>query len=161
MADGVFPQGSAAFEKRGIAVDVPEWDPASCAQCNRCSMVCPHAVIRPVTLTADELAAAPEATKSVDLKVPKDSGLKYALIVSTLDCTGCASCANVCPTKSLTMKPIASRMVQQPVFDALCDMDPKAAVASIKQSFQPSISSHILNSQVLVQAAEKLLMLSL
>jgi pyruvate-ferredoxin/flavodoxin oxidoreductase len=130
MADGVFPQGSAAFEKRGIAVDVPEWDPTKCAQCNRCSMVCPHAVIRPVALTADELAAAPANTKAVDLKVPKDTGLKYALIVSTLDCTGCSSCANVCPTKSLTMKPIASQMDEQPVYDALCDIEPKAAVAS-------------------------------
>ena len=132
MADGVFPQGSAAFEKRGIAVDVPEWEPTSCAQCNRCAMVCPHAVIRPVALTADELAAAPSNTKSVDLKVPKDSGLKYALIISTLDCTGCASCANVCPTKSLTMKPIASQLEGQKVFDALCDIDPKPEVASDK-----------------------------
>lgn len=81
MASGVFPAGSSAFEKRGIAVDVPEWDPTKCAQCNRCAMVCPHAVIRPVALTADELAAAPANTKAVDLKVPKDSGLKYALII--------------------------------------------------------------------------------
>ena len=132
MADGVYPQGSSAFEKRGIAVDVPEWEPASCAQCNRCAMVCPHAVIRPVALTAEELAAAPANTKAVDLKVPKDSGLKYAIIISTLDCTGCASCANVCPTKSLTMKPIASQMENQPVFDALCDIDPKPEVASDK-----------------------------
>ena len=132
MADGVYPQGSSAFEKRGIAVDVPEWEPASCAQCNRCAMVCPHAVIRPVALTAEELAAAPANTKAVDLKVPKDSGLKYAIIISTLDCTGCASCANVCPTKSLTMKPIASQMENQPVFDALCDIDPKQEVASDK-----------------------------
>lgn len=132
MADGVYPQGSSAFEKRGIAVDVPEWEPTSCAQCNRCAMVCPHAVIRPVALTADELAAAPANTKAVDLKVPKDSGLKYAIIISTLDCTGCASCANVCPTKSLTMKPIASQMDSQPVFDALCDTDPKPEVASDK-----------------------------
>ena len=130
MADGVYPQGSAAFEKRGIAVDVPEWDPTSCAQCNRCSMVCPHAVIRPVALTAEQAENAPEGTKMVDLKVPKDSGLKYALIVSTLDCTGCASCANVCPTKSLTMKPIASQMDQQPVFDALVKLEPNKTVAS-------------------------------
>ena len=132
MASGVYPAGSSAFEKRGIAVDVPEWDPTKCAQCNRCAMVCPHAVIRPVALTADELAAAPANTKAVDLKVPKNSGLKYALIISTLDCTGCASCANVCPTKSLTMKPIASQLDSQPVFDALCDIDPKAEVASDK-----------------------------
>ncbi len=128
--DGVFPQGSAAFEKRGIAVNVPEWKPEKCAQCNRCAMVCPHAVIRPVALTADELAAAPENTKTADLKVPKDSGLKYALIVSTLDCTGCASCANVCPTKSLTMKPIASQLDAQKVFDALVDTEIKPTVAT-------------------------------
>ncbi|MCR5207061.1 MAG: pyruvate:ferredoxin (flavodoxin) oxidoreductase [Eubacterium sp.] len=128
--DGVFPQGSAAFEKRGIAVNVPEWEPDKCAQCNRCAMVCPHAVIRPVALTADELAAAPANTKTADLKVPKDSGLKYALIVSTLDCTGCASCANVCPTKSLTMKPIASQLDSQPVFDALVDTEIKPNVAT-------------------------------
>ena len=128
--DGVFPQGSAAFEKRGIAVNVPEWEPEKCAQCNRCAMVCPHAVIRPVALTADELAAAPENTKTADLKVPKDSGLKYALIVSTLDCTGCASCANVCPTKSLTMKPIASQLDAQKVFDALVDTEIKPTVAT-------------------------------
>ena len=126
--DGVYPQGSAAFEKRGVAINVPEWDPEKCAQCNRCSMVCPHAVIRPVALNADEAAAAPAETKMVDLKVPKDSGLKYALIVSTLDCTGCGSCAHVCPTKSLTMKPIASQLDAQKAFDALVDVDVKDEV---------------------------------
>ncbi|MBQ9228339.1 MAG: pyruvate:ferredoxin (flavodoxin) oxidoreductase [Eubacterium sp.] len=128
--DGVYPQGSAAFEKRGIAVNVPEWDASKCAQCNRCAMVCPHAVIRPIALTDEELAAAPAETKTVDLKVPKNSGLKYALIVSTLDCTGCASCANVCPTKSLTMKPIASQLDEQKVFDALVDTEIKPTVAT-------------------------------
>ncbi|MCD7722795.1 MAG: pyruvate:ferredoxin (flavodoxin) oxidoreductase [Clostridiales bacterium] len=132
MANGVYPQGSAAFEKRGIAVDVPEWNPTSCVQCNRCAMVCPHAVIRPVALTDEELAAAPDNTKSAPLKMPKDSNLSFSLIVSTLDCTGCASCANVCPTKSLTMKPIASQLEGQKVFDALCDIDPKPLVASDK-----------------------------
>ncbi len=131
-ANGVYPQGSAAFEKRGIAVDVPEWDPTKCAQCNRCAMVCPHAVIRPVATTDEELSAAPANTKSADLKVPKDTGLHYSLIISTLDCTGCASCANVCPTKSLTMKPIASQLEGQKVFDALCDLEPKDIVASDK-----------------------------
>ena len=126
--DGVYPQGSAAFEKRGVAINVPEWDPTKCAQCNRCSMVCPHAVIRPVALNADEAAAAPAETKMVDLKVPKDSGLKYALIVSTLDCTGCGSCAHVCPTKSLTMKPIASQLEAQKAYDALVDIDIKPEV---------------------------------
>ena len=126
--DGVYPQGSAAFEKRGVAINVPEWDPTKCAQCNRCSMVCPHAVIRPVALNADEAAAAPAETKMVDLKVPKDTGLKYALIVSTLDCTGCGSCAHVCPTKSLTMKPIASQLDAQKAYDALVDIDIKPEV---------------------------------
>ena len=128
--DGVYPQGSAAFEKRGIAVNVPEWEPEKCAQCNRCAMVCPHAVIRPVALTEEELAAAPAETKTADLKVPKNTGLKYSLIVSTLDCTGCASCANVCPTKSLTMKPIASQLDAQKAFDALVDTEIKANVAT-------------------------------
>ncbi len=128
--DGVYPQGSAAFEKRGIAVNVPEWDASKCAQCNRCAMVCPHAVIRPIALTDEELAAAPAETKTADLKVPKNTGMKYALIISTLDCTGCASCANVCPTKALTMKPIASQLGEQKVFDALVDTEIKPTVAT-------------------------------
>ncbi len=128
--DGVYPQGSAAFEKRGIAVNVPEWEPEKCAQCNRCVMVCPHAVIRPVALNDAELAAAPAETKTAELKVPKGTGLKYSLIVSTLDCTGCASCANVCPTKSLTMKPIASQLDAQKAFDALVDTEIKPNVAT-------------------------------
>ena len=126
-ADGVYPQGSAAFEKRGIAITVPEWDGTKCAQCNLCSMVCPHAVIRPVCLNAEEAANAPEGTKMVD---HKRAPYKYALIFSTLDCTGCGSCANVCPTKSLTMKPIASQLEGQKVFDALCDIDAKPEVVN-------------------------------
>lgn len=124
-ADGVYPQGSAAFEKRGIAITVPEWDGTKCAQCNLCSMVCPHAVIRPVCLNAEEEASVPEGTKMVD---HKRAPYKYALIVSTFDCTGCGSCANVCPTKSLTMKPIASQIAEQKVFDALVDVDAKPEV---------------------------------
>ena len=128
-ADGVYPQGSAAFEKRGVAINVPEWEAEKCAQCNRCSMVCPHAVIRPVALDDAEAAAAPAGTKMVDLKVPKNTGLKYSLIISALDCTGCGSCAHVCPTKSLTMKPIASQLGSQKAFDALVDTPVKANVA--------------------------------
>ena len=124
-ADGTAPQGSAAYEKRGIAVDVPEWDPTKCIQCAFCSYVCPHAVIRPVAMTADELAAAPE-TPSADLKGM--AGYKFVMTVSTLDCTGCGSCANVCPTKSLTMKPIDSQMPSQKVFDYACTLDEKADV---------------------------------
>ena len=128
-ADGVYPQGSAAFEKRGVAINVPEWEAEKCAQCNRCSMVCPHAVIRPVALDDAEAAAAPAETKMVDLKVPKNTGLKYSLIISALDCTGCGSCAHVCPTKSLTMKPIASQLDAQKAFDALVDTPVKPNVA--------------------------------
>lgn len=124
-ADGVYPQGSAAFEKRGIAITVPEWDGTKCAQCNLCSMVCPHAVIRPVCLNEEEVKNAPEGTQLVK---HKKTDYQYAIIVSTLDCTGCGSCANVCPTKSLTMKPIASQLKSQPVYDALSQVDAKPEV---------------------------------
>lgn len=124
-ADGVYPQGSAAFEKRGIAITVPEWDGTKCAQCNLCSMVCPHAVIRPVCLNEEEAKNAPKGTQLVK---HKKTDYQYAIIVSTLDCTGCGSCANVCPTKSLTMKPIASQLKSQPVYDALSQIDAKPEV---------------------------------
>ena len=124
-ADGVYPQGSAAFEKRGIAITVPEWDGTKCAQCNLCSMVCPHAVIRPVCLNEEEVKNAPEGTQLVK---HKKTDYQYAIIVSTLDCTGCGSCANVCPTKSLTMKPIASQLKSQPVYNALSQIDAKPEV---------------------------------
>ncbi len=117
-ADGTFPNGSAAYEKRGIAVDVPEWNPQNCIQCNFCSFVCPHAVIRPVAMTAEEAAAAPADMKMKDMTgLP---GFKFGVTVSTLDCTGCGACAVVCPgmkgEKALTMKPIDSQMAQQDVF---------------------------------------------
>ena len=121
-ADGVYPAGSAAFEKRGIAITVPQWDGTKCAQCNLCAMVCPHAVIRPIAMNAEEAAAAPEGTTMVK---HKRADYQYALIVSVLDCTGCASCANVCPTKSLTMKPIASELDRQKIYDALVDTSEK------------------------------------
>ena len=106
--DGTFPAGTAAFEKRGIAVDVPEWIPENCIQCNMCSYVCPHAVIRPVVMTDEEVAAAPESVKAVPMTgVP---GKHFAMTVSSLDCTGCGSCVNVCPgrkgAKALEMKPL-------------------------------------------------------
>ena len=117
--DGTAPQGSAAYEKRGIAVDVPEWIPENCIQCNFCSMVCPHAVIRPVAMTADELAAAPEGTKSKKMTGLAD--LNFAMTVSTLDCTGCGACVQVCPgmkgNKALELKPIDSQRAGQKVFD--------------------------------------------
>ena len=109
--DGTFPCGTAAYEKRGIAVNVPEWKPENCIQCNRCSFVCPHACIRPVLVTEEELAAAPEAFVAVDAKGKEVKGLKYRMQVSTMDCTGCGNCADVCPAKqkALVMEPLETQ----------------------------------------------------
>lgn len=126
-ADGVYPQGSAAFEKRGIAISVPKWKSEKCIQCNMCAMVCPHAVIRPVAMTDEEAAAAPEGTEIVD---HKKSNYKYSMIVSVLDCTGCAVCANVCPTKAIEMKPISTEVARQKTFEALKDIEPKKELLS-------------------------------
>ncbi len=129
--DGTCPNGSAAFEKRGIAVDVPEWQSQNCIQCNRCAIVCPHAVIRPVALTADEAAAAPEGTKTIPMIGLKE--LQFAMTVSTLDCTGCGACAQVCPgkkgEKALVMKPIDTQRATQVVFDYGTTIDEKPEVA--------------------------------
>lgn len=109
--DGTFPCGTAAYEKRGIAVNVPEWKPENCIQCNRCSFICPHACIRPVLVTEEELAAAPEAFVAVDAKGKEVKGLKYRMQVSPMDCTGCGNCADVCPAKekALVMEPLESQ----------------------------------------------------
>jgi pyruvate-ferredoxin/flavodoxin oxidoreductase len=117
MADGSFPQGSSAYEKRGIAVNVPCWDSKKCVQCNMCSYVCPHAVVRPFALTDEEVANAPSQTTTVDFKPKAIEGKKFGLGVSVLDCTGCGVCANVCPTKALEMKSLESQLDQQEVFD--------------------------------------------
>ena len=128
--DGTAPNGSAAYEKRGIAVDVPEWNPENCIQCNRCAIVCPHAVIRPVAMTADELAKTPEDTKSLPMMGLKD--LNFVMTVSTLDCTGCGACAQVCPgkkgAKALTMQPIDSQRSKQAVFDYALTLEDKPEV---------------------------------
>ena len=128
--DGTAPNGSAAYEKRGIAVDVPEWNPENCIQCNRCAIVCPHAVIRPVAMTADELAKAPKNTKSLPMMGLKD--LNFVMTVSTLDCTGCGACAQVCPgkkgAKALTMQPIDSQRPKQAVFDYALTLEDKPEV---------------------------------
>ncbi len=118
-ADGTLPQGTAAFEKRGIAVDVPEWIPENCIQCNLCSYVCPHAVIRPFVLDAQEITNAPKHTKVTDMRGKGCEIYGYSIMVSPMDCTGCGSCASVCPSKNkaLEMKPLDSQMAQQPVFD--------------------------------------------
>ena len=117
--DGSTPSGSAAYEKRGIAVNVPVWNSDNCIQCNFCSYVCPHAVIRPVAMTAEEAANAPAGMKMLDMTgMP---GYKFAITISALDCTGCGSCANVCPgkkgEKALTMYKLADHMDEQPIFD--------------------------------------------
>ena len=109
--DGTIPAGTTAYEKRGIAVKVPEWQADNCIQCNSCAFVCPHAAIRPFLLTDEEAAAVPAGLKLQDGKATF-KGYKFALSVSVLDCTGCGNCVDVCPAKekALVMKPLASQM---------------------------------------------------
>jgi len=130
--DGSTPSGSSAYEKRGIAVDIPVWVPENCIQCNRCAYVCPHAVIRPIALTEDELAKAPEGTKAIDMiGMP---GMKFTMSVSALDCTGCGSCANVCPgkkgEKALVMKNMEENIGSQQLFDFGREIPVKAEVVA-------------------------------
>ncbi len=117
--DGTTPSGTAAYEKRGIAVNVPVWVPENCIQCNRCAYVCPHAAIRPVAMTADETANAPEGIKTLPLTGMKE--YTFTMTVSALDCTGCGSCANVCPgkkgNKALEMAPLEANAGEQKYFD--------------------------------------------
>ena len=115
-ADGTFEQGASAYEKRGVAVMVPEWDPTTCAKCNKCSFVCPHATIRPFALNEDEVAAAPAQMKKAAKPVIK-TNYTYTLAVSPLDCMGCGVCVGVCPTNSLKMVAQESQLAEQEVFD--------------------------------------------
>ena len=131
-ADGSTPSGSAAYEKRGIAVDIPVWQSENCIQCNRCAYVCPHAVIRPVALTEDELAKAPEGTKAIDMiGMP---GMKFTMTVSAYDCTGCGSCVNVCPgkkgEKALVMANMEENAKEQDVFDFGREIEVKPEVVA-------------------------------
>ena len=132
--DGTFPCGTAAYEKRGVAVDVPEWQPDKCIQCNQCSYVCPHASIRPFLLTEEEVAAAPESFTTVAPKGLKGAeGLKYRMQVSVLDCLGCGSCAEVCPApgKALIMKTLATQETEIANWDYAVDkVAPKANPAN-------------------------------
>ncbi len=117
--DGSTPSGTAAYEKRGIAVDIPVWIAENCIQCNRCAYVCPHAVIRPIALTEEEVANAPEAMQTLDMTgMP---GMKFAITVSAYDCTGCGSCANVCPgkkgEKALELRSMEENAGRQVYFD--------------------------------------------
>ena len=118
--DGTTPSGTAAYEKRGIAVNVPTWNPDNCIQCEFCSLVCPHAAIRPIALTDEEAAQMPEGTKTLPLTGMQDK-YKFTIVVSAMDCTGCGSCANVCPgkkgEKALTMVPLDDGKYQQAAFD--------------------------------------------
>ena len=118
MEDGTFPAGTAAYEKRGIAIKVPEWQSENCIQCNQCSYVCPHAAIRPVLTTDEEKAKAPATMEFKPAIGAK--GLNYTMTISALDCAGCGNCAQICPApkgKALVMKPIASQRANQPNFD--------------------------------------------
>ena len=136
-ADGSTPSGSAEYEKRGIAVDIPVWKSENCVQCNRCAYVCPHAVIRPVALTEEELAKAPEGTEAIDMiGMP---GLKFTMTVSAYDCTGCGSCVNVCPgkkgEKALVMENMEANAGSQKVFDFGREIEVKPEVVA---KFKPA-----------------------
>jgi len=128
MEDGTFPTGGTAYEKRGIAIQVPEWQPEFCIQCNQCSYVCPHAVIRPILTTEEEKSAAPTGMEFKPALGAK--GLNFTITVSPLDCVGCGNCAQVCPApkgKALIMKPLATQVDKQAIFNyAVNDVAPKA-----------------------------------
>ncbi len=121
--DGAFELGASAYEKRGTAVMVPRWNPELCIQCNNCAYVCPHAAIRPIVMDPEEAANAPEAMKTLDLKVPKGTGYTFTVAVSPLDCMGCYNCLSACPKSTqqdggaLTMVPQAEEAAQVPVWD--------------------------------------------
>ena len=129
-ANGEVPLGSSAFEKRGIAIDVPKWNPETCIQCGICSYVCPHGCIRPVVLTEEEKDNAPEGIVYTNMK--QLDGYYYAMAVSVLDCTGCGSCVNVCPgmkgVKALTMTPLDEQLDEQKTFDYAVKLPAKEAV---------------------------------
>ena len=145
IADGQFETGASAYEKRGTAVMVPEWDPTACAQCNSCAFVCSHATIRPFILSADEVAAAPANIKLADSKHANDATMKYTMSVSPLDCMGCGECVTVCPAAAkgaLKMVPQESQSAEQPVFDYL--------VANVgKKELKPALANGVtpINSQ--------------
>ena len=135
--DGTTPSGTSAYEKRGIAVNVPVWNPENCIQCNRCSFVCPHAVIRPVAMTAEEAAAAPEGIQTMPMTGMPD--YTFTMAISQLDCTGCGSCANVCPgkkgVKALAMESLAAHEAEQKYFDYAAALPEKTdVVAKFKEN---------------------------
>ncbi|MDR3209908.1 MAG: pyruvate:ferredoxin (flavodoxin) oxidoreductase, partial [Oscillospiraceae bacterium] len=136
----LLPAGTAAFEKRGIASEAPSWIPENCIQCNQCAYVCPHSVVRPFALDDAELAAAPEGFKFVQMSGKGNESRRFALVTSVLDCTGCASCASICPAKekALVMQPIEDVTANQRHFDYavanVADKDTGFAVSTVKGS---------------------------
>ena len=139
-ADGTFEQGASAFEKRGVAVMVPEWNNETCIGCNKCAFVCPHATLRPFALSADEKAKAPANTKyAVKEKTVSNKGYSYALTVSPLDCMGCGVCIGVCPTSSLKMVPQESQLDEQNVFDY--------CVANVSEKKEVATDANVITSQ--------------
>ena len=150
-ADGSFELGASAYEKRGVAVSVPEWDSAKCIQCNQCAYVCPHATIRPFALTADELAAAPAQTKAVDFKVGAGKGVyKFSMAISPLDCMGCGVCVGQCPVGALTMVGQESELAEreQEFVTAANAMGVKRSVIVFKHII-PNVISVIIVSATL------------
>ena len=142
--DGTFPQGAAAYEKRGVAVDVPVWHPENCIQCNQCAYVCPHATIRPFAMNEEEAAAAPASTKFTAKMTGKGcEGLKFTMAISPLDCMGCTLCVKACPTKpekrALEMVSQESQLDQQAAFDY--------AVAKVSKKDLPFADTTVKGSQ--------------
>ncbi len=137
-ADGTFEQGASAYEKRAVAVLVPEWNADTCAKCNKCAFVCPHATIRPFALTADEVANAPENLKVAEKPIIKTE-YKYTLAVSPMDCMGCGVCIGVCPTNSLKMVSRESQDAQQAVFDY--------CVSSVTEKAEVATNANLISSQ--------------
>ena len=139
-ADGTFEQGASAYEKRGVAVMVPEWNNETCVGCNKCAFVCPHATIRPYALSADEKANAPENTKIASKeKLVTGKGYAYTMAVSPLDCMGCGVCVGVCPTNSLKMVAQESQLAQQDVFDY--------CVANVEEKKDVATDANVITSQ--------------
>ena len=137
-ADGTFEHGASAYEKRGVAVLVPEWDPTTCAKCNQCAYVCPHATIRPFALSDEELAAAPANTKTTEKPIIK-TNYKYTLAVSPMDCMGCGVCIGVCKTNSLKMVSKESQLPEQLVFDY--------CVANVTEKPETTATLNVVSSQ--------------